>query len=108
VVITDYKSSDVRDPVKARQRAKDSLQLSIYAMGYEAATGRLPDAVALSFLETGLVGTAPVDRKRIDKAREAIRTAATGIRARDWTAKPDHLACGWCAFREICPSSAVR
>ncbi|HYO44921.1 MAG TPA: ATP-dependent DNA helicase [Candidatus Limnocylindrales bacterium] len=108
VVITDYKSSDVRDPVKARQRAKDSLQLSIYAMGYEAATGRLPDAVALSFLETGLVGTTPVDRKRIDKARESIRTAATGIRARDWTAKPDHLACGWCAFREICPSSVAR
>jgi DNA helicase-2/ATP-dependent DNA helicase PcrA len=108
VVITDYKSSDVRDPAKARQRAKESLQLSIYAMGYEASTGRLPDAVALSFLETGLVGTAPVDRKRIDKARESIRTAATGIRARDWTARPDHLACGWCAFREICPSSVAR
>ena len=108
VVITDYKSSDVRDPAKARQRARESLQLSIYAMGYEASTGRLPDAVALSFLETGLVGTAPVDRKRIDRARESIRMAATGIRARDWTAKPDHLACGWCAFREICPSSVAR
>ena len=85
VVITDYKSSDVRDPAKARQRAKESLQLSIYAMGYEAMTGRLPDAVALSFLETGLVGTVAVDRKRIDKARESIRTAATGMRARDFT-----------------------
>ena len=82
----------MRDPVKARQRAKESLQLSIYAMGYEASTGRLPDAVALSFLETGLVGVAPVDRRRIDKARESIRSAAAGIRARDWTAKPDHLA----------------
>ena len=46
VTITDYKSSDVRDPAKARQRARDSLQLQIYAMGYEAMTGRLPDAVA--------------------------------------------------------------
>ena len=45
VTITDYKSSDVRDPAKARQRARDSLQLQIYAMGYEAMTGRLPDAV---------------------------------------------------------------
>ena len=108
VVITDYKSSDVRDPAKARQRAKESLQLSIYAMGYEAMTGRLPDAVALSFLETGLVGTVPVDRKRIDKARESIRTAATGIRAREFGAKPDLLACTWCAYREICPSSAAR
>ena len=51
---------------------------------------------------------APVDRRRIDKAREAIRTVAAGIRARDFTAKPDHLSCTWCPFREICPSSAVR
>ena len=108
VVITDYKSSDVRDPAKARQRAKDSLQLSIYAMGYEAMTGRLPDAVALHFLESGLVGTAPVERKRIEKARESIRTAAAGIRARDFGARPDRLSCSYCAFREICPSSAVR
>jgi DNA helicase-2/ATP-dependent DNA helicase PcrA len=108
VVITDYKSSDVRDPVKARKRAKDSLQLSIYAMGYEAMTGRLPDAVAMHFLESGLVGTSPVDRKRIEKARESIRTAAAGIRARDFAPKPDYLACSYCAFREICPSSAVR
>ncbi len=108
VVITDYKSSDVRDPAKARQRAKESLQLSIYAMGYEAMTGRLPDAVALSFLESGLVGTAPVDRKRIDKARDSIRTAAAGIRAREFEAKPNHMACTYCAFREICPASVVR
>ncbi len=108
VVITDYKSSDVRDPAKARQRAKDSLQLSIYAMGYEAMTGRLPDAVALHFLDSGLVGTAPVDRRRIDKAKASIRTAAEGIRARDFEAKPDRLSCSWCPFREICPSSAVR
>jgi DNA helicase-2/ATP-dependent DNA helicase PcrA len=105
VVITDYKSSDVRDPVKAKSRAKESLQLSIYAMAYEAMTGRLPDAVALHFLESGLVGTAPVDRKRIDKARELIRVAAGGIRAREFGAKPDHMACGYCAFREICPAS---
>jgi DNA helicase-2/ATP-dependent DNA helicase PcrA len=108
VVITDYKSSDVRDPAKARQRAKDSLQLTIYAMGYEAMTGRLPDAVALHFLDSGLVGTAPVDRKRVEKARETIRTAARGIRARDFEPKPDYLSCSFCAFREICPSSVAR
>ena len=42
VTITDYKSSDVRDPAKARQRARDSLQLAIYAMGYEAMTAGCP------------------------------------------------------------------
>ena len=61
VTITDYKSSDVRDPAKARQRARESLQLQIYAMGYEAMTGRLPDQVALHFLDSGLVGKVDVD-----------------------------------------------
>ena len=107
VTITDYKSSDVRDPVRARQRARDSLQLQIYAMGWEALTGRLPDAVQLHFLESGLVGRVDVDPKRLVKARAQIRRAAEGIRARDFTATPDRLACTYCAFRSICPSSVA-
>ena len=89
VTITDYKSSDVRDPAKARQRARESLQLQIYAMGYEAMTGRLPDAVALHFLDSGLVGRVEVDPKRLAKARARIATAADGIRAREFTPTPD-------------------
>ncbi|MEX1172275.1 MAG: ATP-dependent DNA helicase [Chloroflexota bacterium] len=107
VTITDYKSSDVRDPVKARQRARESLQLQIYAMGYEAMTGRLPDALALHFLDSGLVGKVDVDPKRLARARTSIRTAAAGIRARDYAATPDQSACTWCAYRDICPSSVA-
>ncbi len=108
VTITDYKSSDVRDPVKARQRARDSLQLTIYAMGWQAMTGRLPDAVQLSFLESGLVGRAQVSERRLAKGRAQIETAAGGIRAREFGARPDLLACSYCAFREICPASVAR
>ena len=108
VTITDYKSSDVRDPVKARGRARDSLQLQIYAMGYEAMTGRLPDALALYFLESGLIGEVEVDLKRLAKGRDKIGQAAAGMRARDYTPKPDYLACTYCAFRDICPSSVAR
>ena len=108
VTITDYKSSDVRDPAKARQRARDSLQLQIYAMGYEAMTGRLPDAIALHFLESGLVGEVAVDPKRLTRARDKIAQAAAGMRARDYTPRPDYLACTYCAFRDICPASAAR
>ncbi len=108
VTITDYKSSDVRDPAKARQRARDSLQLQIYAMGYEAMTGRLPDALALYFLESGLIGEVEVDPRRLAKARDKIATAAAGIRARDYTPKPDYLACTYCAFSDICPASVAR
>ena len=108
VTITDYKSSDVRDPAKARQRARESLQLQIYAMGYEAMTGRLPDAIALHFLESGLIGKVDVDPKRLAKARERIAEAAAGMRARDYTPKPDYLSCTYCAFRDICPASVAR
>jgi DNA helicase-2/ATP-dependent DNA helicase PcrA len=108
VTITDYKSSDVRDPAKARQRARESLQLQIYAMGYEAMTGRLPDAIALHFLESGLIGEVEVDPKRLARARERIASAAAGMRARDYTPKPEYLACTYCAFRDICPASVAR
>ncbi len=108
VVITDYKSSDVRDPAQARKRARDSLQLSIYALAWLAVTGRPPDEVALHFLETGLVGRSEVDEARLEKARGRIRAAADGIRAGDFTPRPDYVTCGYCAFRDVCPSSAAR
>jgi DNA helicase-2/ATP-dependent DNA helicase PcrA len=108
VTITDYKSSDVRDPARARERARESLQLQIYAMAYEAETGRLPDALQLWFLESGLIGRVEVDPKRLDKARESIRRVAAGIRAHRFEATPDYMACGYCAFRDICPASAAK
>ena len=107
VTITDYKTSDVRDPVKARQRARESLQLQIYAMGYEAVAGRLPDAVQLHFLDTGVTGRVDVDPKRLLKGRAKIAAAAAGIRARDFTPKPDRSTCGYCPFKAICPSSVA-
>jgi DNA helicase II / ATP-dependent DNA helicase PcrA len=107
VTITDYKTSDVRDPVKARQRARESLQLQIYAMGYEAMTGRLPDHVALHFLDSGLIGRVDTDPKRIAKARERLGFAAAGIRAGRFDATPDPMTCARCPFRDICPSSAT-
>ena len=76
-------------------------------MGYEALTGRLPDAVQLHFLDSGLVGRVEVDPRGSAKAREKIATAAAGMRARDYTPKPDPMACGYCPFREICPSSVA-
>ena len=108
VTITDYKSSDVRDPAAARQRARESLQLTIYALGYQALTGRLPDVVQLSFLETGLIGRAEVDAKRIARGQAQVAQAAEGIRARDFQATPDPVGCTYCPFRDICPSSAAR
>ena len=58
VAIIDYKSSAVRDQKEADRKAKESLQLAIYALAYAEMHGRIPDAVELHFLESGLVGSA--------------------------------------------------
>jgi DNA helicase-2/ATP-dependent DNA helicase PcrA len=107
VVITDYKSSDVREDARADQKARDSLQLQVYALAHEAETGRLPAAVQLHFLDSGVVGRAAPDPARLAKARARIEEAASGIRAGEFVARPDPVGCGFCPYREVCPSSAA-
>jgi DNA helicase II / ATP-dependent DNA helicase PcrA len=108
LVIVDYKSSDVTDQKKADQRAKESLQLTIYALAQHEMTGRLPARVELRFLESGLTGrhTPTVDDLVI--AREAIVNAARGIRQREFEATPEYQACRYCPYNQICPSTATQ
>ena len=106
VTITDYKSSDVRDPVTANRRARESLQLSIYALAHEATNGRPPDEVALHFLETGLVGRSEAGERRLERARDKILATAEGIRAGAFDATPGPTPCGYCPYREICPDAS--
>jgi DNA helicase-2/ATP-dependent DNA helicase PcrA len=106
VVITDYKSADVRDPATASRRARDSLQLSIYALAYEAQHGKLPDELALHFLESGIVGRATPTPRRLARAAEQVTTVSEGIRAGAFEPNPSPMRCGFCPFREICPDAA--
>ena len=106
VTITDYKSSDVRDPVTANRRARESLQLSIYALAYEAANGRPPDELALHFLESGLVGRSEAGERRLERAKEKIVATAEGIRAGAFAATPGPTQCGYCPYRDICPDAS--
>ena len=105
VTITDYKSSDVRDPATANRRARESLQLAIYAVAYEAQHGQLPDELSLHFLESGLVGRSVPSEKRLSRATEQMAAAAEGIRAGQFVADPSPMRCGFCPFREICPDA---
>src|SRR5258705_1626719 len=52
-VIVDYKSSDLTEPKAADKRARESLQLKMYALAHQQATGELPARVELRFLESG-------------------------------------------------------
>ncbi len=105
-VITDYKSSDVRDQRKADERARDSLQLQLYALAWEAETGALPASLELWFLDSGVVGRATPDPRRLERARTTLATVAEGIRSGDFRARPDMVGCSYCPYRRICPSAA--
>jgi DNA helicase-2/ATP-dependent DNA helicase PcrA len=107
-VIVDYKSSDVREAERADVRAEDSLQLQIYALVWRALNGRLPARVELRFLESGVVGRHTPTDEDAERALEAIRAAAAGIRARRFAATPSYQVCRYCAYRQICPDTASR
>ena len=103
--IVDWKSSDVWEKRVADTRAKDSLQLDVYALAYRRAFGKLPSAVELHFLESGVVGTATKTEADLRETQAKIERAGEGIRLRDYTPKPSLTNCGTCAFAGICPSA---
>jgi DNA helicase-2/ATP-dependent DNA helicase PcrA len=107
-VIIDYKSSAVRHQKEADRKAKESLQLAIYALAYAQMYNRNPDAVQLHFLESGLVGSARKTTADLEETRSTIEAVARGLRARNFSATPGYMQCSYCAFREICPSTAYR
>jgi DNA helicase-2/ATP-dependent DNA helicase PcrA len=95
----------VRDPERARRRARDSLQLQLYAIAWEAEHGRRPAAVELHFLEGDTIGRyVPTDRQ-LQAARDRVEQAADGIAAGRFEPTPGYPACDWCPYRRICPAS---
>jgi DNA helicase-2/ATP-dependent DNA helicase PcrA len=107
IFVVDFKTSDVHQQDAADKKARESLQLTIYAMAYTNMFDHTPDCLELHFLQSGLVGQAKVTEKMFRDSEEKIRSAAVGIRQRDYTAKPGYMSCKYCAYDEICPS-AVR
>jgi len=89
-------------------RARESLQLKIYALAWQQTSDdhARPAAVELHFIESGAVGRALVTGDTLGEAREAIAVAAAGIRARQFTATPGYSQCGFCAYNAICPARA--
>jgi DNA helicase-2/ATP-dependent DNA helicase PcrA len=106
VSVVDYKSGGVADHATASRRSRESLQLAIYALAWEAEHGAPPDDLALHFLETGVVGRSLPTPARLEKARTQIAATAAGIRAGEFDANPGPMRCGSCPFRSICPDAA--
>ncbi len=103
-VIIDYKSSEIRQQKDANERARGSLQLSIYALAYYERFGKVPEKVELHFLDSGFVGSDRKQMEDLEETKAKIRKVAEGIRRRDFSAKPEYLACRYCAYTLACPS----
>jgi DNA helicase-2/ATP-dependent DNA helicase PcrA len=106
-VVIDYKTSELDDPEKADQNAKDSLQLLVYALAYRELTGRPPARLELRYVLGGEVGSAAPAEERLQRTRDKIATIAESIRAGEFTARPSVRSCSICACRPICRDSAV-
>jgi DNA helicase-2/ATP-dependent DNA helicase PcrA len=104
-LLIDYKTSEVRVE-SADRRAQGSLQLAIYALGYERIFGARPKELQLRFLTPEVVvGRAEPTERSLRGAWEAVVAAAEGIRREDFGPKPSYAACQPCAFRAICPAA---
>ncbi len=102
VVIIDYKTSDVVREKEAHRKAKESLQLLIYALAYRERFGKIPDRLELHFIESGLIGVTQKTEKDMETTIEIIRDVSSVIRSKVFNAKPSYMACGYCAYQGIC------
>ena len=110
-VIMDFKTSDIKTQKKADERAKENLQLKLYALAFKNIPefGALPlKAVKLYFLESGIIGSAEVDEGDLEQVKEKINLVSSGIRNQQYQATPGYNDCMYCAYREICPSAELK
>ncbi len=104
-VIVDFKASEVKSQKEADKRARESLQMDLYALSYLRTQGELPSEMQLYFLESDIVGCSSKGEEELARAEEKIRETEAGIRSRNFEAKPDWHNCNYCDFKTICPSS---
>ncbi len=111
IVIVDFKTSDVDEDEDAVKRTAESLkssQLGLYALAYRETRQLAPAAVELHYVGTGAVGSAAVKPEHLAAAAERVAAAAAGIRAADFTPRPDYISCRNCPYNGFCPHSATR
>ena len=107
VGIIDFKTSQIEDQKKADARARDNTQLGVYALALKEINGELPERVGLFFLMNGVVGTFVPTESSLEKVKENIIKASSGIRAQEFTATPSKIDCENCPFSRYCDDSAV-
>jgi DNA helicase-2/ATP-dependent DNA helicase PcrA len=104
-VVIDYKATGIKDQKEANKRAKESLQMDLYALSFIKTQDLSLVETQLYFLESDIIGHAKKGKKEQDRAMAKIEAAEEGIRREDYRAKPDWHNCNFCEFKTICPDS---
>ncbi|MDD4898970.1 MAG: UvrD-helicase domain-containing protein [Candidatus Omnitrophica bacterium] len=107
-VIIDFKTSEITKQADADKRVKESMQMDLYALAYKNTFGKLPKRVELHFLESGVIGSAPVKESDLEKVIEKVREVAEGLRKENFVARPAYMACRYCAYNQVCPYAAIK
>ncbi|MDD3773808.1 MAG: ATP-dependent DNA helicase [Patescibacteria group bacterium] len=102
VRIFDFKSSFLGEEEGLR-RARESLQLKLYAWAYYKIKKNLPQSLGLVFLNSNHHAEITPTLRQFKSLEEKIRTTARGIRQKEFEATPSQFTCRYCAFRETCP-----
>lgn len=107
-VIIDFKTSDITKQADADKRAKESMQMCLYALAYQHISGKLPKRVELHFLESGIVGSSVIRAEDLEKITLKIKKVSEGIRRQEFNAVPGYMACQYCAYCQVCPFAATK
>ncbi|MBS3818510.1 ATP-dependent helicase [bacterium] len=104
-VIIDFKATEVKDQKNADKKARESLQMDLYALSFIHTQDIPLLETQLYFLESDIIGRAQKGDKDLNKASEKIHKAEEGIRRENFEAQPNWHHCNLCEFKSICPSS---
>ncbi len=107
IEVSDFKTSRVTEKDKADLRAKQSLQLGIYAFACKNLYGKLPDLVSLNFIEACIKGEAVKTEKDLEKLEKQIYEISGKIRSKEFNPSPSYQQCDICAYKDICPYTQV-
>jgi DNA helicase-2/ATP-dependent DNA helicase PcrA len=103
VRIVDYKSGAPKD----QEKAKKSIQLSIYALAAKTAWGYDAEKLVFYNLEDQSEAETTRDAAQLEAARDKVRDVAEAIAAGDFHPNPGQQ-CSYCDYRELCPATEQR
>lgn len=93
---------DLKSNRRAQAESLTETQLRLYALGYEALTGALPQRTEIWELDDLTEHGAELDRAVIDEVRSVVADVARRIRGGDFAPNPEPARCASCAMRSLC------